>query len=1372
MTQSLAALALLLHAAAPDPAWLSAPPLGAEPGVLLRAAAALPPPAAGDVDVLLEEATFVFDEQGRATASYRLLFRPLGREAAARWGNVAHAWSPWHQARPELAARVIAPDGAEHRLDPATLVESGLGRDGDGLLSDRRVLQGPLPALEPGAVVEEVQTVRELAPLFEAGTVRRFPVGRELPARAIRLRIEAPPGLPLAWRLRGGLTGAPEETRAGARRVLTWTWRDVPARRAEEPLTPPDAASQPHVAISTGRSWAAVASAYAAVVDRQLAGEALEAQAQALLPPGLTPQAAAQAALVHLRERVRPLAVELGEHALVPARPSETLRRRYGDCKDLSLALAGLLRASGRQAWLVLVRARGDEVADLPGLGDFDHAIVAVGGPAPIYVDPTDPAAPAGTLPAELQGRLALPATATATGLVRLPVSPAGQDAVEVDREIRLQESGWADAAEVQRLSGWPAHEQRLGVGRLDPAERAEREQALVAGHFVEAKRGQVTFENLERPGEPMVVRLEGRGSHWGLTRADDAEAVVSPGALLDWLPGPVRPRAPPPGPGARSAPGAGDEAGAREGRGAPRSSELLLPIAYRAVLRFRVVPPPGFELDGPPPAASRLGLGPLAVTSRYTLGQDGAMVAVHELALARRRLTAAEVEAIRDGAAPMLADEPRVRFVRTAARQLDAGQGREALAELRRLIALHPSESRHWAHLAQGLLRLGLGEPARTAARKAVELEPDNGWSHRVLATTLEHDALGRWLAPGCDLAGAVAAQQRAAELDREPAVRSHLAFLLEHGEGCQRFGEGAKLDEAASLFRALRKEDQDPDRDAEYVQVLLRAGRFADAGPVLRDLAEGPARRAAQLAVRAATEGVAPAVAEALRVPAAERAAVLDQAAQHLVLARRYPEAAALLEGGAPGTSQSAQLKTKASLLARVVKVEARRPDPRDPRTLVPRLLRALFEGGEAWAAVPEVAGQHAGAAEAPPLLSAGSAKAFRQALRVASGLPERVALDVALSLLEVTEEGEPGRALRLTATSPSIGAPLTFVLVKEKGGHRLVTTEPLAAGLGAEARRLADAGDLDGARAVLALARKEAGEAQEGRPAAVLAALAPEGAAGTAASLGLAGAALESFAAPERVRARLEQARAAAVDAPSRQALGWSLAAGHLRAQRWGDLAALAGALGAELPTSARAFDLEVGGLLEQGKGDEVRRLAERRSARLPGDPQARRALLSLALRAGDAAASVAGERTIVEGGHATAGDQNNLAWALLFAPKLEGEAALQAARRAVEQTREQEPAYLHTLATVHAARGELAEAVQVLRKAVERSGPDAKAESHDWLVVGLVTEGYGLLDEAAEAYRRVEPGEPGDGLSSRVLAERRLKALAARAPAARP
>ena len=139
--------------------------------------------------------------------------------------------------------------------------------------------------------------------------------------------------------------------------------------------------------------------------------------------------------------------------------------------------------------------------------------------------------------------------------------------------------------------------------------------------------------------------------------------------------------------------------------------------------------------------------------------------------------------------------------------------------------------------------------------------------------------------------------------ELDREPAVRAHLAFQLEHGARCERFGEGARLDEAAAAYRFIRTELKSKDYDRALLAVLLRAGRFEEAGPVAQDLPDGPERRAAQLAVRAATEGVEPAVREALRIPSGERAAVLDQAAQHLTLARRYPAAARLLDGGAGG-------------------------------------------------------------------------------------------------------------------------------------------------------------------------------------------------------------------------------------------------------------------------------------------------------------------------------------------------------------------------------------------------------------------------------------------------------------------------------------
>jgi hypothetical protein len=590
---------------------------------------------------------------------------------------------------------------------------------------------------------------------------------------------------------------------------------------------------------------------------------------------------------------------------------------------------------------------------------------------------------------------------------------------------------------------------------------------------------------------------------------------------------------------------------------------------------------------------------------------------------------------------------------------------------------------------------------------------------------------------------------------------VRGHLAFLLEHGEGCERFGEGARLDEAAAAYRFIRVELKSKEFDRALLAVLLRSGRFGDAAPVAKDLPDGPERRAAQLAIRAATEGVEPAVKEALKIASGDRAPVLDQAAQHLVLARRYAEAARLLDGGAGGTAQSAQLKARAAMLHRVVRIETLHPDVRDPTTLPLRLLRALGEGGEAWKAVPELPPDARIGPDASGALTDAAAASFRRTLRSVSGLPDKVALDAALSLLEVRAEGDPARALRLVGTTPSISAPLVFSVVKERGAWRLVTQEPAAAGLGAAVRRLAEAGDAPGARAALALARQAAGEPVEWRPGGVLAALAPEGKELGLPGLRLAGAALEGYSAPAGVRTLLEQARVGA-DPVERQALGWALAAGLVRQERWQEVLAIAEELLVAAPASERAFSLQAGALIELGRRAELERLVAARLAAAPGDAAAIRARLSLALRDGDVAAALAQERAILASGKATPGDHNNLAWALLFQPVVEVE-ALEQARRAVELTRDREAAYLHTLATVHAVRGEAAEALQVLRRAVEQASPGNQPESHDWLVMGLVAERYGMPEEAARVYRRVTPPEQPDGLSSHELAARRLQAL---------
>src|SRR5260370_41319134 len=86
-----------------------------------------------------------------------------------------------------------------------------------------------------------------------------------------------------------------------------------------------------------------------------------------------------------------------------------------------------------------------------------------------------------------------------------------------------------------------------------------------------------------------------------------------------------------------------------------------------------------------------------------------------------------------------------------------------------------------------------------------------------------------------------------------------------------------------------------------------------------------------------------------------------------------------------------------------------------------------------------------------------------------------------------------------------------------------------------------------------------------------------------------------------------------------------------------------------------------------------------------------------------------------------------------------------------------------AYLHTLACLDAARGETAEARQLLLEATS-TGNMEEPNSAIWYGFGRIYEQYGVYDAAAAAYQRVERPdgviEPTDIF---VLAQSRLKAL---------
>jgi transglutaminase-like putative cysteine protease len=1192
---------LFTLAAVPAAPWDGAP-FDAAPADVLKAASALPRPADATADLLLEEHTWAFDAQQRATFTYRLVFRPLTSEAAADWAHISMAWDPWHEERPEIRARVIGASGQVHTLDPSTFTEAGAEERGSEVYSDRRVLRAPIPAVEPGAVVEEVVILRERAPEFEAGVARRFFLGRtDGSIRRVRFRIETAAEVPVLWRAAGGLSGAPREARSGGRRVLTWEWRDVARREPEEASLPPDAHPDPLLTFTTAKSWEAIAAAYSRLVEGQLDGEELAAVARAVVAPGDSREVAAQKLLDWMSSRVRYTGLELDQAAVVPAKPSETLRRRYGDCKDLALLLSGLLRAAGHPATLALLRTSREEVdPGVPGFGLFDHAIVYLPGPRPLFIDATSPFTPVGSLPLDDQGRLALVASPGVTGLTGTPEATATDNDVVTIRDIVLSERGLSRATQTVQLRGAAAARVRAWRQRAAedaPAMRKDDEKRALS--LLNAKK-YVGF-SVEGPtaSAPVTLRSEADESLWGVVNGDGAESIATLGPVFEFLPSALVPDAQ--SEGASPAP--------------DRRGVFWLDEPVTSTLRYHVVPPPGFR-PAPLPRPERRSFGPLAWESTSAAAADGSVTVEYRVTLDARRIAPADLASIRAGIAELTkAEEPKIRFRLTSAELLDAGKGREALEELRRLSALHPAEARYHNLLSMALLRLGMGDAARREARRSVELEPRNEWSHRVLSFALANDLIGRYLRPGCELAGAVASQRRAVELEAQASSRARLAFLLEHGARCERFAADAKLAEAIEIYRAIHDE-KSTDYDADYAEALVAAGRFAEARELARPLKPGQARTTVLL-VAAAAEGPAALAREVALLSPIERSAALAPAWRHLARRRMYPELAALLRAASAGLESSAALREVADVLAGVRQHDDGGLDPADPRALPRRIYRAILADDPERALAPLLLPP----ADKSPKSALDDFREWKRGLLLYWRAPEGAFLDLIDGTVKEDVLGDPETGVRIRLHFPGEQKGADMIALKQAGVVRLAVSWARFSVLAASARKRLEAGDVAGARGILALVPvRDLSTQNEENWGSSLHVLWPHGPQADADELRDAAAALEAAGSAEAIP-RLAALRRAAPEGARRSALTWALAAAYYNAKRWDELLAVAEEAAKAEPSSAGAFRLRAQALAALHREDALRAAAEARLQTAPEDADALSWLGRAALFTGD-------------------------------------------------------------------------------------------------------------------------------------------------------
>lgn len=111
-----------------------------------------------------------------------------------------------------------------------------------------------------------------------------------------------------------------------------------------------------------------------------------------LAPKAATDAEKVMGALDYVQNEIRYLGIEFGVNSHKPSSPRETFQRRYGDCKDKTVALVSLLTALGIEAYPALVNTELQNTIEgyLPTIHAFDHVIARVTvGDRVYWLDPT-----------------------------------------------------------------------------------------------------------------------------------------------------------------------------------------------------------------------------------------------------------------------------------------------------------------------------------------------------------------------------------------------------------------------------------------------------------------------------------------------------------------------------------------------------------------------------------------------------------------------------------------------------------------------------------------------------------------------------------------------------------------------------------------------------------------------------------------------------------------------------------------------------------------------------------------------------------------------------------------------------------------------
>jgi hypothetical protein len=1025
-------------------------PFSSDTAALLRRAGQLTAPEDQEVQVLLEEHLISVKPGGRVHATLRKVYRVLTEDAVDDWSSAEQSYQPWREQKPEIRARVITRAGSVHLLDPKTIADSPAAELDSNVFSDSRVVRAPLPAIEPGAVVEyEIAT--DAGPAFpEAGVARRVQVIDSVPLERFHLAIDAPPGVPLQTVYRQIADSAIRKTTSKAGARVEIELGPFKPRKTFEGSLPPDVSPFPYLAFSTAPAWSTLAARYSEIVDRQIQSADVKSLVETVDSKS-TPLAMVARLATELHRKVRYTGVEFGEAAVVPAPPPEVLQRRYGDCKDKAALLVAMLRAAGLRANVALLQSGSGPDVDpnLPGLDLFDHAIVYVDGPQPLWIDATANHLRAGILPSEDQGRLALIARSGTAELVKIPEQTDSLDRREYT--VQFKDFGSGSITETMESNG-PSEAYLRSAYAANENAKSALERYVKSAY---SAKGLGTYEVSGKDDLSLPVKVTAQAVQTPQVATDMDSASVLLGATLVIRTLPYELQA------------AAGETETNQPEHA-RTNDFLFPGAGVTERVFKLYPPVLYKV-GNLPASTRMALGPLTLSQTYKTDASGVVEADFRLEIPKRRITAAEFEAARAALQKYKGRlHERISFVPETAELLATGQTAKALSLMRENTAKHDADVSAHVRLSRGLLAAGLGMAARMEAERATQLDPKSGQAWQALAWAWQNDSFGRLRQGDWNRAEALKALRKALELDSDDAIaKADLAILLEFNERGERYGKDNNEKEAIALYRELLKKQPNLVLESNLTAGLFYDGQLEEARAEARQCPENQ-RVLYETLVQTLQHSAGSAIVSLQTQTAdpATRAQYLLKIGFTLIHLRRYPDALTFFQAATRATSVP-QANALLQLISGLKRSDETMLPDTDPRSVEQKVVMLLFgEEKPSRKQLEELLVPKTGDFGIEELESARTEAfaGFQQLVDL--GFTRESLADLIMSNLNLKQEGDEAHGYRMSATAITSPIPAMFV-VREGERYKIIGSKDSMEAIGRRVLDLLKKNDLDGAR-----------------------------------------------------------------------------------------------------------------------------------------------------------------------------------------------------------------------------------------------------------------------------------------------------------------